>query len=85
MTKAKTKRLVYRDSSGQLFRARTAIGIVRIMRKAAWVAPGKQAYMKDVARRITVLDSGRSIIATISPEAFLLSLEKFGWLTKVSG
>lgn len=75
--------LKFADSGGQLFRARSYIGLVRSMRQSAWVAPGKQAYMQDVAKRIRVLDGGRSTIDTTNAETFVLSLEQFGWLHRI--
>jgi len=76
--------IVYVDSaSGQAFRARSFIGIVRSMRMAAWMAPGKQAYMREVAKRVGLLDGGKSRIDTTNAEAFIRSLETFGWLQRI--
>jgi hypothetical protein len=76
--------IAFEDSNGTKFRAYGAIGIVRQMRRAAWVTPGKRQYMADVAQRIGVLDNGASSIAVDSPEAFISSLVRYGWLKPVT-
>lgn len=80
----KDNMLCFKDRGGnKKFRARTYQGVVRKMRIDAWQSPGKPAYMRGVATRIGVLDRGISKISTASPEAFVLSLVRFGWLIPV--
>lgn len=75
--------LAFRDSGGTIFTARSALGVVRRMRQQAWMVPGKQVYMREVAHRIHELDPVHSRIDTTSPDAFIESLVAYGWLFPV--
>lgn len=77
--------LIYQDTNNNhRFVAASYIGIVQQMREAAWQAPGKLHYMQEVAERIKTIDGGQSAISLESPEAFVRSLERYGWLYRVS-
>jgi hypothetical protein len=76
--------LIYRDKYGAQFEGRNSIDVVVQMRRAAWMAPGKQAYMAGVAKRVADLWPGVAAIVTTTARAFLHSLVKAGILTKVA-
>jgi hypothetical protein len=67
-------------AGGQVFRARTAAGIVRLMKRTQWFAPERKGvYMIQAALRATQ-QTGRHVRDT-SPEVFLADLASAGLIT----
>ena len=73
----------FEDLSGTVFSGNTYMQVVSEMRQSSWQAPGKHAYMDGVARRIYVLDGGKTSVNVESAAKFVKSLVKGKWLRRV--
>lgn len=73
----------FEDLSGDVFAGKTYAQVVSEMRQSSWQAPGKHAYMEGVARRIYVLDRGKTVVNIENAAKFIKSLVVGGWLRRV--
>jgi hypothetical protein len=69
----------FRDTYGTEFSGPTYIAVVVQMRRAAWLAPGKGPYMREVAARVAALWPG-TVVNVTSAVTFIRSLIAAGLL-----